>query len=96
MRATARRSERTRTVDDLDVWIQELRGRLQRGELSGLGPVDVGYGTDSLRVELVVRIMLNDLDDVDAGAPAGRGSPASDVRRRVLLDDFKRLRDVIG
>ena len=86
-------------------WISDLRGRLERGELAGRGPVDIGDGTAKLPLEHTVRIMLHDLDDLDRfqQRPLGNGHPPLDDelkhfqdRRRELLDDFHRLRALIG
>ena len=51
--------------NDIQTWISELRDRLVRGELSGLAPIDIGYGTGSLTAKTSIRIMLSDLDDLD-------------------------------
>src|SRR6185436_301139 len=76
-------------------WISDLRGRLERGELAGRGPVDIGDGTAKLPLEHTVRIMLHDLDDLDGfhQRPLGNGHPPLDDelkqfqdRRRELLD----------
>ena len=79
-----------------EAWIYALRYRLARGELAGLGPIDLD-GTGHLPGEIVVRIMLSDLDDLDD--PAGsRGDDAAwrAERRWRLLGDFGRLRMLIG
>jgi hypothetical protein len=91
--------------DGIAPWISELRDRLACGELAGLGPIDLGYGTGHLPGETTVRIMLSDLDDLDADEQHrwqnGSSPSAADVgrhaeRRRQLLDDFHRLRNQIG
>jgi hypothetical protein len=82
--------------DDLDRWIADLRRRLARGELAGLGPFDLGDGTGDIPGERTVRVMLADLDHLDAlpsHAEEWRDFPA---RRRDLRDDFRRLRAVLG
>ena len=42
--------------DDLVAWIDELGGLVARGDLDGLGPVDVHGGR--LDADLAIRIML--------------------------------------
>jgi len=82
--------------DDLDAWIAELRARLDRGDLAALGPVDVGDGTDILPAEHTVRLMLADLDSFDELSPAERMDPCHVTRRQQVLDEFRRLHDLIG
>ena len=82
---------------DLDRWIGDLRGHLERGALMELPPVELGHGTGHLPGEQTVRIML--ADHVDLADPAG--SAASDPvwreqRRCALRDDFRRLRALLG
>ncbi|MDP8924952.1 MAG: hypothetical protein M3O34_19060 [Chloroflexota bacterium] len=83
------------TADDLAGWIAELRDRVARGELAGLGRIDM-HGA-MVPVELVVRIMLADLDDLDAEdvIPEQRHDPYAARRRQALLRDFRRLREQI-
>jgi hypothetical protein len=68
------------------LWITNLRGRLDRGELAALAPVDLGYG--SLPVERTVRIMLSELDDFADVVP----DEADVARQASLLVDFRLLR----
>jgi hypothetical protein len=76
-------------------WIQELRIRLMRGDLAGLGPLDLGYGPLPMPGELVVRIMLHDWDDLDAQARTG--TPLIDRPRwDALVGEFSRLEELIG
>jgi hypothetical protein len=82
------------TPDDLDAWIAELRGRLARRELDGLGQWDEAGGT--LSADLVVSIMLADLDHYDDLAPEQREAPSIVARRDLLVQDFQRLRERIG
>ena len=91
--------------DGIVVWISELRGRHARGELDGLAPIDIGDGTEHFPTTHTVRIMLHDLDDLNAFDRRRRenGHPASDadvedrrVRRLELLNDFRRLRELIS
>ena len=80
--------------DDLNAWITELRQRLARGELAGLGLVDVGGLR--LRGEWAVRVMLADLSHHDTLPPDLAGDPLVPIRRAKLLVDFRRLRAQIG
>ena len=91
--------------DGIVTWISELRGRLASGALDGLGPLGLDEGTDHFPAAHIVRIMLNDLDDLDAFDQdhRGNGHPLSDddleerrVRRFELLAAFLRLREGIG
>ncbi len=61
--------------DGLDRWIRDLRGHLERGDLAGIGPVDIGDSTGGLPGELTIRIMLADLDHLDDLPPVARGKP---------------------
>jgi len=70
---------------DLQAWITELRARLERGEFTGAPLIDLGYGSGALPAADAIQIMLADLDDSDT-VP---------LRLR-LLDDFRRLRALIG
>ena len=81
--------------DELSAWIADLRGRVGRGELAHLGPIDVDGGTVA-SVELAARILLADLDHYD-DLPARYRREKSVVARRVLLlADLQRLREQIG
>ena len=91
--------------DGTVVWISQLRGRLARGELDRLPPIDLGDESGHFPAAHTVRIMLHDLDDLDAfdRRRRGNGAPPSDdileeyrVRRLELLAAFQRLRDLIG
>jgi hypothetical protein len=79
---------------DLDAWITELGRRLERGELAGLGLVDV-RGL-KLRGEWAVRVMLADLRHHDTLPPDLADDPLIPTRRAALLVDFRRLRAQIG
>ena len=80
---------------ELDAWISDLRGRVARGELDGLGSIPVD-GSALLGTVTVVRIMLADLDHYDDLTPEQRQDPLVEARRRLLLADFRRLREQIG
>jgi hypothetical protein len=81
--------------DDLCRWIHDLRGRVERGELADHSPVDVGYGTATMSAERAAKIMLADLDSFDDLSVADRSSSEHTRRRQGLLDDFRRLRELI-
>jgi len=82
--------------DGLDHWIRDLRGRLDRGDLAGIRPIDVGHGTAGLDGEVVIRILVADLDDLDDAEGSWRVDGRWAERRRDLLDHFRRLRSMIG
>ncbi len=85
------------TDDDLAEWISALRGRLARGDLAMLAPVDVGYGTGTQRTERTIRIMLTDLDSFDTPVgPSDDDAAWRAARRGALLDDFRQLRELIS
>ena len=81
--------------DDLALWILVLRQRLARGDLAGLAPLDIGNGARAPG-ELVIQVMLADLDRLDALLMEAPDGGALIERRRRLLDDFRRLRELIG
>ena len=81
--------------DKLVAWIGELRGRVARGELDGLGRVELDGGI-ILVANLAARILLADLDHYDNLAPKWRRDLAVVARREALLRDLRRLRDQIG
>jgi hypothetical protein len=83
--------------DELGRWIRDLRLRLARGDLAGLGSFDLGDGTDTLPAERTVRIMLADLDDLNQPSGSWGGDALwREERRRLLCRDFRRLRELIG
>ncbi len=84
----------TTDPDDLAAWIAELRGRVARGELDGLGHFAVLGGR--LDVGLAARIMLADLDHDNDLTPEQRQDPFSVERRRLLVADLRRLREHLG
>ncbi len=77
-------------ADDLIDWIADLRGRVARGELAGMGAIDIDGVV--LPVELVARIMLADLAAEDV-TPEQRHDPDAERRRRALLRDARRLHE---
>jgi hypothetical protein len=80
--------------EDLVAWIAELRGRVQRGELTQLGLVDIG-GL-KLRGELAARVMLADLDHLATLPAPWNEDLLVPVRQAELLADFRWLRQQIG
>lgn len=83
------------TCASLHRWIDDLRHRLADGGLAGIGPIDIGDGTAHLPGETVIRVMLADLDHLDELPPEAREWTDAPSRRTALLDDFRRLRDLI-
>lgn len=94
-RGTPRASIPRVETQELDGWILDLRGRVARGELRGVGPIPVD-GAAVLGTAMVVRIMLADLDHYDDLPPEQRQDLLVEARRRLLLHDFRRLRDLMG
>jgi hypothetical protein len=89
---------RTRMESDegLDAWIAALRDRRERGDLVGLEPFDLGYGTYNMPAELTIAIMLADLDGCSDPSIGQRARARDVLRRQGLLNDFRRLRELIG
>jgi len=81
--------------DTIVPWIADLRDRLARGEFAGRGLIDIGYGTHTMSGEQVVRIMLADLDHCDEPPTSAPRRLLDVARRQDLLEDFRRLRDLI-
>ena len=81
--------------DRLTAWIAELRARLDHGDLAALAPIDIGYGTYNLPAARTIRIMLADLDDVEAMAPNEANDLVNVARRASLLADFRALQFLI-
>src|SRR3954454_24866634 len=83
--------------DDLTRWICTLRDRLGRGDLRGVDPIELGHGTAHLPGVTTVRIMLADLADIKNPAGSWNGDDVwRNMRHRSLLDDFRRLRELLG
>jgi hypothetical protein len=80
--------------DGLIRWIDGLR--LDDGQLAALGPLDLGDGTAELPGEAVVRVLLADLDHLDRLPEDVRDALDVPSRRGELLDDFARLRALLG
>ena len=78
-------------------WIEELRDRLARGDLDGVGPLELGYGTAPLPGKAVIRILLLDWAELESPAdPRDDDDAWRDERWRALLDEFRRLRELLG
>ncbi len=80
---------------DVETWISNLRGCLDRGELAGHGPITLRDGSRLPDAELAVRLLLADLAHLDALPPARYPDPPDPQiarRRRELLVDFQHLR----
>ena len=61
--------------DSLSRWIDDLRDQLGHGALAELPPIELGHGTRRLTGETTVRIMLEDLADLDDSAGSWAGMP---------------------
>jgi hypothetical protein len=70
-----------------DTWIEELRGDLGRGELSGRGPITLRDGSWFADTDLAASVMLADLDHLDT---------LLFTRRQDLLEDFQHLREQVA
>jgi hypothetical protein len=80
--------------DEIAPWIDELRGRIGRGELKHLLPIVLDSA--SVDAELIACIMLTELEDLDALPADERDQPDLIARRRTLLWDLLWLREQIG
>src|SRR4051794_12916061 len=78
-------------VKDLDGFIPELRGRLDRGEYANVGPVDLGEAAPLGDPERALRIMLADWDHFDNLAPEQRDDYMVAARRLQVLADLHAL-----
>jgi hypothetical protein len=81
---------------DLAAFIVNLRGRLERGELADLAPIDLGNALTLSNVERAVRRMLSDVEMFRAMDPAERELTHVRARRRALADHLRRLRERLG
>jgi hypothetical protein len=75
-------------------WIEDLRVRIERGELKHLSPVNLD--TARIDAELVARIMLADLDAFEDLPAEEYDLPDKLVHRRSVLWDLLWLRERIG
>src|SRR5438046_3007297 len=72
------------TRDELTIWIETLRSRLERGELANLPPVHLQPWLTLPDVEAWVRIRLASVDGWRARPPEERrGAAALDSQRQV-------------
>src|SRR3954447_5173183 len=76
-------------VKDLDGFIPELRGRLDRGEYANLGPVDLGELSPLGDAEKALRVMLADWDHFDDLTPEQRDDFQVAARRLQVLADLE-------
>ena len=82
--------------DDLAAWIEELRRRLDAGELADVPAIDLGNELTLSHVERAVRRMLSDVEMFRAMDPAERALPHFRARRAFLADNLRRLRERLG
>jgi hypothetical protein len=83
-------------ASDIDVWMAQLPGRIESGELAASGPIDWGPDAWMASAEVAARILLADLDRLHC-LPSQRRGDASIQRRRIaLLSEILRLRVLIG
>ena len=80
---------------DLERWIDELRGRLARGDLADLEPFDVGDGTGHLPAEHTIRSMLAELDDLHRPPYLNDRRDHPQQQLGDLLNRFRRLRKLL-
>ena len=83
-------------ADDRAAWIEELRRRLDAGELADVPPIDLGNALTLSHVERAVRRMLSDVEMFRAMDPAERELPHFRARRVYLADKLRRLRERLG
>ncbi len=76
-------------VKDLDGFIPELRGRLDRGEYANLGPIDLGESAPLGDPELALRVILADWDHFDDLSPDQRDDYHVAARRLTVLADLR-------
>ena len=86
----------TSCADDLKPWIENVRQRLERGELAHLGPMAVGNDLPNLPGELFVRIMVADYDHYDDLSTESRREAGTIAQRVALLEELRQLRATIG
>ena len=77
-------------ADELAAWIEELRGRLERGELAGLGPIWLYEWLEAPDVEHWACAALHRVDYFRALSPRGGAQYA--YERCQLADELRRLR----
>jgi hypothetical protein len=82
--------------NDLKPWIESVKQRLARGELTHLGPMPVGNDLPNLPGELFVRIMVADYEHYDDLSPERRRAAETIAQRVALIKELCRLRETIG
>ncbi len=85
-----------RNVDEVQDWICELRGRLERGELAGVPPVRLMEATRPMPAELAANVILATVYESDDLPPDRLRDPDVLARRSFLLRCLLRLREQIG
>jgi hypothetical protein len=80
---------------DILTWITELRNRVERNELAGRDPINLGFGA-TIPAERVIQGMLDTLSSLDSQTVRRHEWPTVMTRRLDLLRGFRRLREQIG
>jgi hypothetical protein len=80
----------------LDPWIARLRDRLARGDPPDLPQRYRDEWGRHLSSEHVIRIMLHDLDELEAQRAASDANWRAHRHYHYLLEDFQRLRELLG
>jgi len=76
----------------LEVWIEQLRDRLERGELAGRGPIMLLDGSRFPTTELAVKILLADLAHLAELPPDSSPAAVLAERRQQVLNELQHLR----
>jgi hypothetical protein len=77
----------------IDVLTADVRSGLC--VLDGYPPMDLGYGTGGLPAERLMRILLADLDSFDDLTPDKRADTVNVAHQRAVLDELRRLRELL-
>jgi hypothetical protein len=64
--------------------------------LDGYPPIDLGYGTGGLPAERMMRLLLADLDSFDDVVPDQHADAVNVAHQRAVLDELRRLRELLG
>src|SRR5690242_20532938 len=78
--------------DSTEAWLEDLRSRLERGELHDIGPVDLGDGFELTGGEVAVREMFSALDRYGQLPHEWHEDPGTVARIRLLRRDLDRVR----
>jgi len=83
---------------DLDTWVQNLRGRLERGELAGLNLpiISDSDDDDDVSIEGYVKFLLDTFPSVENLSSKEPMYKRFLKYRRELLDELRRLRELLG